>query len=85
VFSIINKPELQKNNIYNSLRASETMATTTLTETTTPSVAEQQHVYGCIHIETILRKHGDRIRQEYDSIMSVVIQPSSSKTAKVKV
>jgi hypothetical protein len=61
------------------------MSTTTLTETTTPSTAEQQHVYGCLHIEHLLKTHGDRTRQEYDSVMSVVIQPSTPKTVKVKV
>jgi hypothetical protein len=68
------------------------MATTTiLTEpptalsTTTTAANNEPAVYGCEHIESILKKHGDRVRQEYDSAMSVVIQPSTSKTAKVKV
>jgi len=61
------------------------MSTTTLTETTTPSTAEQQQVYGCLHIEHLLKTHGDRTRQEYDSVMSVVIQPSTAKTVRVKV
>jgi hypothetical protein len=60
------------------------MATTTLTESTVVPNAEPPQVYGCIHIEHILKKHGERIRQEYDSAMSVVIE-SSSKSAKVKV
>lgn len=67
------------------------MATTaTLTEppttsSTTTAVHNAQAVYGCDHIETILKNQGDRVRQEYDSAMSVVIQPSTSKTAKIKV
>jgi len=73
------------------------MATTAtiVTETSTPSssvggaaVPEEQHApaYGCEHIESILKKHGDRVRREYDAAMSVVVQPSSSaKGAKVKV
>lgn len=66
------------------------MAATTLTEspannTYSTLIEEQQpSVYGCEHIESILKKHGDRIRREYDSAMSVVIQ-SSSKVAKAKV
>jgi hypothetical protein len=65
-------------------------ATTTLTEPPTAPpittvVDNGPAVYGCEHIESILKKHGDRVRQEYDSAMSVVIQPSTSKTAKVKV
>jgi len=65
--------------------------TTTMTEsaavTPTPTTKSVEHtqVYGCVHIEHILQKHGDRVRQEYDSIMSVVIQPPSSKAGKVKV
>lgn len=58
------------------------MATSTVTETIAP---EGPTSYGCVHIEHILKKHGERIRREYDSAMSVVIQPSSSKAAKVKV
>ena len=75
------------------------MATTSITETAitpnataaatnTPAIKTPEHkqVYGCIHIENILQKHGERVRQEYDSIMSVVIQPSSaSKAGRVKV
>jgi hypothetical protein len=60
------------------------MATTTLTESTVVPNAEPPRVYGCTHIEQILKKHGERIRREYDSAMSVVIE-SSSKSAKVKV
>ena len=72
------------------------MATTAtvVTETSTPSsstggavVPEEQHsTYGCEHIESILKKHGDRVRREYDAAMSVVVHSSSStKGAKVKV
>lgn len=71
------------------------MATATVvTETSTPSssvggavVPEEQHsAYGCEHIESILKKHGDRVRREYDAAMSVVVHSSSStKGAKVKV
>ena len=61
-------------------------ATTTTTTTTAAAVDnDQPAVYGCEHLESILKKHGDRVRQEYDSAMAVVIQPSTSKTAKVKV
>jgi hypothetical protein len=62
------------------------MATTTLTETSSTSsiTIDDPHVYGCEHVESLLKKHGDRTRQEYDSAMSVVIQPAS-KTTKVKV
>ena len=60
------------------------MATSTVTETLA-SPAEAPITYGCVHIEHILKKHGERIRREYDSAMSVVIQPASSKAAKVKV
>jgi hypothetical protein len=60
------------------------MATSTVTETVA-ATAEAPTTYGCIHIEHILKKHGERIKMEYDSAMSVVIQPSSSKAAKVKV
>ena len=63
------------------------MATATLTEAPPTSTAEDQpQVYGCIHIKSILEKYGERVRQEYDSAMSIVIQSSSSsKSAKVKV
>lgn len=65
------------------------MATTVAEPPTTPSTASvvdiEPAVYGCEHIESILKKHGGRVRQEYDSAMAVVIQPSVSKTAKVKV
>ena len=60
------------------------MATSTVPETVV-SPAEVHPIYGCMHIELILKKHGERIRREYDSAMSVVIQPASSKAAKVKV
>jgi hypothetical protein len=67
------------------------MATTTTTTTTVTSspasttADEQPLVYGCVHVESILKKHGARIRREYDSAMSVVIQSSRAKTSKVKV
>jgi hypothetical protein len=62
----------------------QSMATSTATETVV-SAAEVPSSYGCVHIEHILKKYGERIRREYDSAMSVVIQPASSKAAKVKV
>jgi len=36
-------------------------------------------------MEHILKKRGDRIYQEYDSAMAVVIQPRSAKASAVKV
>jgi hypothetical protein len=61
-------------------------ATTTVTSTSIPTLADEQPlVYGCVHVESILKKHGERIRQEYDSAMSVVIQSSRAKAGKVKV
>lgn len=60
------------------------MATTTVTESSVAPNVELPQVYGCIHIEHILKKHGERIRQEYDSAMSVVIE-TSLKSIKVKV
>lgn len=60
-------------------------ATTSLTKSPLPSITiEQPLEYGCDHIESILKKHGDRVRRGYDQAMSVVIQPSS-KAASVKV
>lgn len=61
------------------------MATSTVTETVAAAAAEGPTAYGCTHIEHILKKHGERIRREYDSAMSVVILPASAKAAKVKV
>ena len=67
------------------------MATTTTlaepppTPSTTTVVDNEPAVYGCDHIKFILKRDGGRVRQEYDSAMSVVIQPPNSKTAKVKV
>jgi len=66
------------------------MATTTTTITeaaVTPTVEtiDRTPVYGCLHIEHILQKHGERVRQEYDSVMAVVNQPLSSKAGRVKV
>ena len=61
------------------------MATSTVTETVAEGPTTTTTTYGCVHIEHILKKHGERIKREYDSAMSVVIQPSSSKAAKVKV
>ena len=61
-------------------------ATTTVTSTSTSApAAEQTLVYGCVHVESILKKHGERVRQEYDSAMSVVIQAKRTKAGKVKV
>jgi hypothetical protein len=67
--------------------------TTTLSETASAIVssvaaetpAPRRPVYGCTHVQSILEKHGERTRQEYDSIMSVVIQPRRGDFAKVKV
>jgi len=64
--------------------------TTTLAEpppapSTSTVIDNEPAVYGCDHIKSLLKKQGDRVRREYDSAMSVVIQPPNSKTAKVKV
>jgi hypothetical protein len=65
---------------------------TTVTLTASPSTPAAStaaeslpQVYGCEHIKNLLEKHGERVRQEYDSAMMVVLRSSNSKSRQVKV
>jgi hypothetical protein len=64
--------------------------TVTLTESpSTPAASTAAEslpqVYGCEHIKNILERAGDRVRQEYDSAMMVVLRSSNSTSRQVKV
>jgi hypothetical protein len=65
---------------------------TTVTMTESPSTPAAStaaeslpQVYGCEHIQNLLERVGDRVRQEYDSAMMVVFRASNAKSRHVKV